>query len=207
MMPTGANGMHPFSPSFSPVMTPTDWCSLPSPPSHTPSPVQTKQQDNDDSYQKHLEKPDNQAQPSSTPTVSATESAKTPNPVKPPASLIQPTYRKPSPNLIVDVAETCQEKFPFEEVAKRHNVPVEKVFDVFAAIIQVPLLRCPTDRRRAGRLATTRVREYARAKKAIQETGSQKNPDAKEEIVVKPLDVANHLGQVDFPDGFKLGEQ
>ncbi|KAI0152331.1 hypothetical protein F4776DRAFT_24145 [Hypoxylon sp. NC0597] len=205
MMPMGPNGMHPFSPSFSPIMTPVHGSNLAALPSHMPSPVQMNQQDNDESCQKQPEKPDNQAQPMSTPTVPATESATTPNPVKPPASLIQPTYRKPSPNLIVDVAETCQEKFPFEEVAKRHNVPVEKVFDVFAAIIQVPLLRCPTDRRRAGRLATTRVREYTRAKKAIQETGSQNNPGAKEEIVVKPLDVANHLGQVNFPDGFKLG--
>ncbi|RYP41737.1 hypothetical protein DL767_000753 [Monosporascus sp. MG133] len=131
------------------------------------------------------------------------------NPLKPPASLIQPTYRKPSPNLIVDVAETCQEKFPFEEVAQRHNTPVEKVFDVFAAIIQVPLLRCPTDRRRPGRLATSRIREYTRAKRDIQESRGGVGDRDKEgaAAVVTPLDIAHRMGTVEFPEGFSLGNR
>ncbi|RYP00995.1 hypothetical protein DL766_003915 [Monosporascus sp. MC13-8B] len=129
------------------------------------------------------------------------------NSLKPPASLIQPTYRKRSPNLIVDVAETCQEKFPFEEVAQRHNAPVEKVFDVFAAIIQVPLLRCPTDRRRPGRLATSRIREYTRAKRDIQELRGGARDRGKEEAaaVVTPLDIAHRMGTVAFPEGFTFG--
>ncbi|KAI0840880.1 hypothetical protein F5Y06DRAFT_232347 [Hypoxylon sp. FL0890] len=207
MLSMGPNSIHPFTPGFSPIMMPIHGSNLATLPPHMASPVQMDQQGNDEKSQEQPEKSGDQTQPSPAPTVAAAESPTAPDPVKPPASLIQPTYRKPSPNLIVDIAETCQEKFPFEEVAKRHNVPVQKVFDVFAAIIQVPLLRCPTDRRRAGRLATTRVREYTKTKKAIQETGGQKNTEAKEEVVVKPLDVANRLGQVDFPDGFNLGEQ
>ncbi|KAI1409409.1 hypothetical protein F5Y13DRAFT_170371 [Hypoxylon sp. FL1857] len=202
MLSMGPNSMHSFGPGFPPIVMPIHGNNLAALPSPMTSPGQTGQQDNDVNSQPQPEKSGDQNQHSPTPTIGAAESTAALNPVKPPASLIQPTYRKPSPNLIVDVSETCQEKFPFEEVAKRHNVPVEKVFDVFAAIIQVPLLRCPTDRRRAGRLATTRVREYARAKKAIQEAGGQTNTDAKQEVAVRPLDVANHLGQVDFPDGF-----
>ena len=131
----------------------------------------------------------------------------TPSPIKPPASLIQPTYRKHSPNLIVDVAETCQEKFPFEEVAKRHNVPVEKVFDVFAAIIQVPLLRCPTDRRRPGRLATARIKEYNKAKKEIQSSKAKKREGDKIEGTVDSTDIAQKLGQVEFPEEYTRGEK
>ncbi|KAK7750303.1 hypothetical protein SLS62_007710 [Diatrype stigma] len=174
------------------------------------------------------------------PSSSAPTTSTSTSPVKPglPLSLIQPTYRKPSPNLIVDVAETCQERFPFEEVARRHNAPVDKVFDVFAAIIQVPLLRCPTDRRRAGKLATQRIREYAKARKDIlSETSSsseatsagvgagagaggsnlEKGVEAGTRTgtppaagagagtaVITPLDIAQRMGTVGFPQGFHL---
>ncbi|KAK8090858.1 hypothetical protein PG994_000363 [Apiospora phragmitis] len=139
-----------------------------------------------------------------------------PLPLPPPQqhpSLAQPTYRKPSPNLIVDVAETCQENFPFAEVARRHDTTVEKVADVFTALVQVPLLRCPKDRRRAGRLAHERVKEYNRTKQELQEAaaeaakgqgvGSGNNSSlgvggqqgvVQSQIVVRPLDIANALG-------------
>ncbi|KAI1377512.1 hypothetical protein F4677DRAFT_414642 [Hypoxylon crocopeplum] len=205
MMAMGPNNMHAFSSGFAPIMMPINGNNFTTFSSHVPSLAQTNQQGNGTNSQPTPEKPSDQSQPSPATTNGTTTKSPVPsNPVKPPASLIQPTYRKPSPNLIVDVAETCQEKFPFEEVAKRHNVPVEKVFDVFAAIIQVPLLRCPTDRRRAGRLATSRVKEYARAKRAIQENSSQGSSEPRDEIVVRPSDVADHLGQVDLPDGFNL---
>lgn len=145
----------------------------------------------------------------------------TPSPIRPPSSLIQPTYRKPSPNLIVDVAETCQERFPFEEVAKRHNVPVDKVFEIFAAIIQVPLLRCPTDRRRQGRLATARIKEYNKARKDARDSTARKGGDgatkkstaaaaaeaaeAEEDARIAPAEIAKRLGQAEFPEGFTLG--
>lgn len=83
----------------------------------------------------------------------------------PPAAPPQPEPRKPSPNLIVDIAETCEEVFPWDEVARRHGVPRQKVVDTFSAIIQLPLLRCTTDRKRHGKLATSRLREYTKAKK------------------------------------------
>ncbi|KAL5331829.1 hypothetical protein ACEPPN_001367 [Leptodophora sp. 'Broadleaf-Isolate-01'] len=75
--------------------------------------------------------------------------------------------RKHSPNLIVDIAETCQELFPFAEVAERHEVPIQKVFDTFSAIIQLPLLRNADDRRRHGSLGKRRMKEYRDAKRAM----------------------------------------
>lgn len=113
---------------------------------------------------------------------------------RPPPSLIQPTYRKPSPNLVVDVAEMCQERFPFLEVAERHRVSVEKVVDVFAAIIKVPLLRCPTDRRRAGKLATARMKEYGQARKSMMDNAGHSSVD------LSPEAVAAHMGPANLPD-------
>ncbi len=69
---------------------------------------------------------------------------------------------------IIDIAETCQELFPFAAVAERHKVPINKVFDTFSAIIQLPLLRNADDRRRHGSLGKLRVKEYWDAKKAME---------------------------------------
>ncbi|KAI0848263.1 hypothetical protein F5Y00DRAFT_238676 [Daldinia vernicosa] len=206
MIAMGPSSIHSLSPGFAPVMMPINSNNFTTIPSHMTSPAQMKDQVNEKNSRPSRANINDQTQPSSTSVTDKPQSPTVLNPVKPPASLIQHTYRKPSPNLIVDVAETCQEKFPFEDVAKRHNVSVEKVFDVFAAIIQVPLLRCPTDRRRAGKLATTRVKEYTKAKKAIQEASNQNGSDSTDQVVVKPLDIANRLGQVNFPDGFNLEE-
>ncbi|KAL2065523.1 hypothetical protein VTL71DRAFT_3193 [Oculimacula yallundae] len=76
--------------------------------------------------------------------------------------------RKHSPNLIVDIAETCQELLPFAELAERHEVPIQKVFDAFSAIIQLPLLRNADDRRRHGSLGKRRMKEYRNAKRAME---------------------------------------
>ncbi|OTB03360.1 hypothetical protein M426DRAFT_23919 [Hypoxylon sp. CI-4A] len=203
MMATSSSGIHPYGPGFTPFMTPFHGNHLTALPSNMPNAEQTNYQGGETTSQQNIEQPGNQLQPPQAPQIEVTGAPEASNPVKRPATLIQPTYRKPSPNLVVDVAETCQERFPFEDVAKRHNVPVEKVFDVFAAIIQVPLLRCPTDRRRAGKLATGRVKEYNRAKKVIQENNiTRGTSDSPRGVVVKPLDIANHLGQVDLPEGF-----
>ncbi|KAI0014321.1 hypothetical protein F4779DRAFT_559249 [Xylariaceae sp. FL0662B] len=235
IMAMAHSGMHPYGAGFAPIMMPVNgngFAAMPPPHVSSPAPLrqhishqntQTTAQPGKSSDQPQPQpqpQPPPQCQPTTTPATSTTTTttAKSPavpsSPVKPPASLIQPTYRKHSPNLIVDVAETCQEKFPFEEVARRHNAPVDKVFDVFAAIIQVPLLRCPTDRRRAGRLATARVKEYTRAKRDIQEEeeeagrvrvaggGAGKGED--NACVVRPVDIAHRLGQVEFPEGFSL---
>ncbi len=69
---------------------------------------------------------------------------------------------------IVDIAETCQDVFPFATVAERHEVPMQKVFDTFSAIIQLPLLRNADDRRRHGSLGKRRTKEYRDAKKAME---------------------------------------
>ncbi|CZR64084.1 uncharacterized protein PAC_13981 [Phialocephala subalpina] len=76
--------------------------------------------------------------------------------------------RKHSPNLIVDIAETCQSVFPFTLIAERHSVPLQKVFDTFSAIIQLPLLRNADDRRRHGSLGKRRTKEFREAKKAME---------------------------------------
>lgn len=73
--------------------------------------------------------------------------------------------RVSSPNLIVDIAETCEAVFPWDEVAKRHGVPQQRVVETFSAIIQLPLLRCATDMKCHGKLATNRPREYTKARK------------------------------------------
>ncbi|CAL3967966.1 hypothetical protein PZA11_006978 [Diplocarpon coronariae] len=82
--------------------------------------------------------------------------------------------RKHSPNLIVDIAETCQEMFPFAVVAERHDVAIQKVFDTFSAIIQLPLLRNADDRRRHGSLGKRRNKEYRDAKRAMEKARETK---------------------------------
>jgi hypothetical protein len=74
---------------------------------------------------------------------------------------------------IVDIAETCQENFPFAAVAERHSQPIQKVFDTFSAIIQLPLLRSAADNRRHGELAKTRMKEFRDAKKAMEKAQEQ----------------------------------
>ncbi|KAI1113157.1 hypothetical protein F5Y14DRAFT_232146 [Nemania sp. NC0429] len=206
-MPT--SNMSQIGSNFAPVMMPMNGSPFVPLPSH-PQPPQPSPQLVTSRQHKEAEK-DKQPTPKQFKTTELPQTTQqkstaaspkaVPSSIKPPASLIQPTYRKPSPNLIVDVAETCQEKFPFEEVAKRHNVPIDKVFDVFAAIIQVPLLRCPTDRRRQGKLATARIKEYNKAKEDIH----QHKPEGdRTEGVASPDDIAQRLGRVDFPAGFTL---
>lgn len=202
MMAMGQSNVHAFGSSFAPFVMPINGGPFATLPPCVPNPASLDHQGDGIDSRPSPDAPINPRQPPPTPGADSGKSPTVINPVKPPASLIQPTYRKPSPNLIVDVAETCQEKFPFEDVARRHDVPIEKVFDVFAAIIQVPLLRCPTDRRRAGKLATTRVKEYTRTKKAIQQTIAQASSRPEGEITVGPLDIANRLGEVEFPAGF-----
>ncbi|KAJ8131331.1 hypothetical protein O1611_g2297 [Lasiodiplodia mahajangana] len=211
-MPT--SNMHQFGSSFAPVMMPINrgpFVPLPShqQPQSLPHKVTPQQQEKTERDKRSSSKRARGTQSPETnhSEITATNTTATSSPIKPPASLIQPTYRKRSPNLIVDVAETCQERFPFEEVARRHKVPINKVFDVFAAIIQVPLLRCPTDRRRPGRLATARIKEYNRAKKDIQGSRPNEREGNGQEATVGSTDIAQKLGQVELPQGFTLDEQ
>lgn len=74
--------------------------------------------------------------------------------------------RKHAQNLLVDVAETVEEIFPFEEVARRHGVLPRKVVEALVAVVQLPLLKCATDKRRAGKLGSERMKELREARKA-----------------------------------------
>ncbi|KAK3996138.1 hypothetical protein QBC44DRAFT_377770 [Cladorrhinum sp. PSN332] len=71
-----------------------------------------------------------------------------------------PKRHKPSPNLYIDIAETVEEVFPYDNLATRHNITPHKVFEALSAVILVPLLRYPTDKRRASKLAHDRVKAY-----------------------------------------------
>ncbi|TQN71790.1 hypothetical protein CSHISOI_03694 [Colletotrichum shisoi] len=109
--------------------------------------------------------PHTQAYVTQQPPVKAIKAA--PASSKPQTSRISDTQLT-TKHIVVDIADTCLDIFPFAEVAKRHNQPEQKVRDIFAAVIQVPLLRCPTDKRRAGKLGTARVKEFNQAKKEMQ---------------------------------------
>jgi len=81
----------------------------------------------------------------------------------------EPTKSTHPPNMLVDIAQTCQDNFPFALVAKRHNQPIQKVFDTFSAIIQLPLLRSAVDARRSGKLGSERMKEFRAMKKNVKE--------------------------------------
>ncbi|KAF3020558.1 hypothetical protein E8E14_007978 [Neopestalotiopsis sp. 37M] len=112
-------------------------------------------------------------------------------------------HRKPARNLIVDIAETCHERFPFEDVAKRHHATVAEVKEVYDAIIGVPLLVSASDRRRAGELARSRKAEYRSTKKDIlkeREAGRGPTDSAKDDTVVSAMDIALKLGASNVPE-------
>ena len=71
--------------------------------------------------------------------------------------------------MLVDIAQTCQDNFPFALIAKRHNQPIQKVFDTFSAVIQLPLLRSAADVRRSGKLGSLRMKEFRAMKKGLKE--------------------------------------
>jgi hypothetical protein len=63
------------------------------------------------------------------------------------------------------VAETVAEIFPCELIAHRHGCSTSKVAEALAAVVQVPLLRCASDRRRHGKLATERLKQFRETRK------------------------------------------
>jgi hypothetical protein len=94
-------------------------------------------------------------------------------PTNPPTGVptSQPISSEPAypPNMLVDIAQTCQHNFPFAFIAKRHNQPIQKVFDTFSAVIQLPLLRSVVDARRPGKLGSARMKEFRAMKKGVRE--------------------------------------
>ncbi|KAK7721408.1 hypothetical protein SLS64_001704 [Diaporthe eres] len=154
------------------------------------------------------------SQPLATQTISTTAPSPTPSAAPAPRPLTPPPPENHSPNLIVDIAETCEALFPWDEVAERHNVPRQKVLDTFAAIIQLPLIRCTTDKKRHGRLATNRLKDYTRGKNAmcISSPASPATPPAsasaksdsnenQDNRAVLPgvVELANSMAPVGFP--------
>lgn len=79
-------------------------------------------------------------------------------------------HREPSAgkHIIVDIADTAMEVFPFSKIAKRHNVGIDQVRSIFEAVVAVPLLRMPADKRRAGKIGRERVKGYLAAKREIE---------------------------------------
>lgn len=148
----------------------------------------------------------------------ATKASSTTAPSPTPAAAAAPRPPTPSPaqkhsqNLIVDIAETCEALFPWDEVAERHNVSRQKVVDTFAAIIQLPLIRCTTDKKRHGRLATNRLKDYTRGKNAMYMSSTASpatspapaRPDSSETQDKRPVlpgvvELANTMAPVGFP--------
>lgn len=93
-----------------------------------------------------------------------------PQQVPPPRKL---PHQEPSPgkHITVDIADTAMEVFPFSKIAKRHNVGVDKVRNIFEAVVAVPFLRVPADKRRAGKIGQERMKGYLAAKKEIERDG------------------------------------
>jgi len=128
---------------------------------------------------------------------------------KVPASVLG---KRPAPDtsgkhIIVDIAETAVETFPYAKVAKRHNQTIEKVRNVFEAIVAVPLLRVPNDKRRAARLGQDRVKAYNAAKKEPEkQNGTYGNTAGGQEGLTSLFEISRSMGPSEslpeWPHGF-----
>ncbi|TGO21904.1 hypothetical protein BPAE_0194g00090 [Botrytis paeoniae] len=149
---------------------------------------QTGDTESNDILSPHINTPQ-QARPTASHTqdsISSPPQTQVPHPSRPQASTsASASPSKHSPNLIIDIAQTSQDTFPFAAVAARHNKPIQKVFDTFSAIIQLPLLKQAADGRRHGPLGSERMRMYREAKRAMEranrENGKGKNEGKQEQ--------------------------
>jgi hypothetical protein len=113
--------------------------------------------------------------------------------------------KRPAPDLsgkhiIVDIAETAVEMFPYAKVAKRHNQPVEKVKSIFEAVVAAPLLRVPTDKRRAAKLGQDRVKAYNTAKKELEkQNGAHGNGAEGQEGLPSLFEISRSMGPSEPP--------
>ncbi|SPO05873.1 uncharacterized protein DNG_08562 [Cephalotrichum gorgonifer] len=96
----------------------------------------------------------------------------------------------PGKHIIVDIADTAMEVFPFAKVAKRHNVAIDKVRNIFDAVVAVPFLRVPTDKRRAGKVGQERVKKYLMVKKDLKKQAGERGESGQ----VSAYDVARSMG-------------
>ncbi|KAL2110801.1 hypothetical protein VUR80DRAFT_680 [Thermomyces stellatus] len=107
-------------------------------------------------------------------------------------------HQEPSPgkHIIVDIADTAMEVFPFDHVAQRHNVPVDKIRNIFEAVVAIPFLRMPADKRRAGKIGQERVRNYVNAKKEVEKARAA---EGREGSHVSVYDIAAAMGPEEQP--------
>lgn len=101
--------------------------------------------------------------PSTTPTTTTTTKPTNPTPA--------PKKPHTTQSLLVDVAETVELCFPYQEVAARHGVTPVKVKEALSGVVLLPLLRVAGDKRRAGKLAQERMREYKEVRGVVQQQG------------------------------------
>ena len=88
----------------------------------------------------------------------------------------------PGKHIIVDIADTAMEAFPFAKVAQRHNTTVDRVRNIFEAVVAMPLLRVPADKRRAGKLGQDRVKSYLVAKKDLDRQRAAKGREGRPSV-------------------------
>ncbi|KAK4189300.1 hypothetical protein QBC35DRAFT_149733 [Podospora australis] len=88
-----------------------------------------------------------------------------------------PKRKHPSPNLLIDIAETAEESFPYDEVASRHpGASPHQVFEQLSAVLSIPLLRSATgDRMMISRLAAERVKTWERMKSEYYQAKQNQN--------------------------------
>ncbi|KAF5867985.1 uncharacterized protein Bfra_007181 [Botrytis fragariae] len=144
---------------------------------------QTGDTENNDIISPQIKTPQ-QARPTASHTqdsVSSPTQIQAPHSSRPQASTsVSASSSKHSPNLIIDIAQTSQDTFPFAAVAARHNKPIQKVFDTFSAIIQLPLLKQAADGRRHGPLGSERMRMYREAKRAMERANGENEKEENE---------------------------
>lgn len=107
-------------------------------------------------------------------------------------------HQEPSPgkHIIVDIADTAMEVFPFNKIAQRHNVPVDKIRNIFEAVVAIPFLRVPADKRRAAKIGQERVRNYLNTKKEVEKARAV---EGREGGQVTVYDMATAMGPEEQP--------
>ncbi|KAL1896663.1 hypothetical protein Cpir12675_002685 [Ceratocystis pirilliformis] len=91
-----------------------------------------------------------------------------PQPLKPHTdSVSEPTFVK---HVIIDILDSIFETMPFDQISKRQSLSPQKVRAIFEAIVQVPMLRYPGDKRKVSKFALNKIREHHEAKKKMLET-------------------------------------
>lgn len=124
---------------------------------------------------------------------------------KTPAGTRAATAEPPPPplvkHIIIDILDTILETTPFDLIARRQCLAPAKVRAIFEAIVQVPMLRYPDDKRKVSKFAINKLREYHEAKKkAVAMDGSETDGSAGRSAFA----VAKFMGESgprDYPAG------